>query len=503
MVSSHGSPSPGDAAVTRRAPRSDAPPRDAAGRRSRRLPSLRARIHASMLLGTASVITITWAASEFWNAGQADPVAFRRGLLVFASALALLSTAVVAEWLTRGIETPLDELRRTAAALSRGDFTVRARTRRTDVLGALARSVDAMADQLAERLAAVNAQEGRLRVMLDAMDEAVLVTDAEGRIVLTNTAFQRLTGGSGLGRTVVEALRSGELHDAVRSAADGRSAKAVFEVEAAREAHVLSAHVAPLPARAGVIAVLHDITEVHRTDAVRRDFVANASHELRTPLTAIRGFAETLLDGALDEPRVARRFVGNIVENSKRLSRLVDDLLALSRAESPEMQYALEPVDPAHVATKVLAALEGKASDKGIAVALEGTGDARPVLADEGALDQVLMNLVENGIKYTPSGGRVTVGFVRGAEGMAIEVRDTGPGIGASHLPRIFERFYRVDAGRSRHLGGTGLGLAIVKHLVQRMNGEVSVESPPREGTIFRVRLLDAEPREGRTSSPG
>jgi two-component system phosphate regulon sensor histidine kinase PhoR len=315
--------------------------------------------------------------------------------------------------------------------------------------------------------------------------------DGRGRIVLSNDAFVRLTGSHGRGRTAVEAIRSAELHDAVTGAIDGAPSRIELVLEKGNDERNLVAHVAPLPGNAGVIVVLHDVTELRRADSIRRDFVANASHELRTPLTAIRGFAETLRDGAVDDPQIAKKFVGNIVDNAVRLQRLVDDLLELSRSESPEARFDLAPVDPSPIAAKVIAAFEQKASQKKLELGVAGPAPAS-VLADARALDQVLMNLVDNAVKYTPAGGKVSVRFAEDGARIAIEVADSGPGIAASHLPRIFERFYRVDAGRSREQGGTGLGLAIVKHLVQRMHGEISVESKPGRGSTFRVRLARA-----------
>ena len=193
------------------------------------------------------------------------------------------------------------------------------------------------------------------------------------------------------------------------------------------------------------------------------------------------------------------RFVSNIVDNAMRLQSLVDDLLELSRSESPEARVELDAIDPLPIASKVLSALEGKAGDKDVQIGIDASDRAVLALGDERALDQVLMNLVDNGIKYTPRGGRVTVRFGSTATHATIEVDDTGPGIAASHLPRIFERFYRVDAGRSREQGGTGLGLAIVKHLTHRMGGEIAVDSRLGQGTTFRLTLA----RPGRASVEG
>jgi two-component system phosphate regulon sensor histidine kinase PhoR len=235
-----------------------------------------------------------------------------------------------------------------------------------------------------------------------------------------------------------------------------------------------------------VLVLLRDVTDAKRAEATRRDFVANASHELRTPIAAIRAAAETLLAGAVDDRAAARGFVEIVARHAERLSRLTQDLLDLSRIESRQWRLDAAPVDVAAVAGQVVDLLAGTAREKGLAVRSEVPADAA-VRADARALEQVLVNLVENAVKYTARGG-VTIRAARDGAAWLVEVADTGPGIERHHLPRIFERFYRVDAGRSRDQGGTGLGLAIVKHLVLGMHGEIGVESGAG-GTTFRVRL--------------
>ncbi len=444
--------------------------------------SLRARLFGAMLLVggvvSASILVL------------ADAAPFvRQGLAIL---LAAATSAALSELIARTVREPLRDMTEAADALRGGDLSMRVRSRRQDELGALGVAIDQMADQLVERFEAVRREEGRLRTMLDAMVEGVLVTDPEGKIVLTNAALIERVGSGLEGRTAIEAIRSPELHEAVQKAVRGQATSVELELVSGGQSHALTAHVAPLPKDQGVVAVLHDVTELKHADAVRRDFVANASHELRTPLTAIRGFAETLLDGALSDERTARRFVGNIVENAKRLQSLVDDLLELSRAESPDSAVELVEVDVAHVAALVLQGVEGRAVDKRQQLALEGAGDTILALGDSRALDQVLLNLIDNAIKYTPEGGRITV-RLRQADGeVVIEVVDNGPGIPRAHQDRIFERFYRVDKGRARAQGGTGLGLAIVRHLVQRMQGRIAVESKVGQGSTFRVVLTAA-----------
>jgi two-component system phosphate regulon sensor histidine kinase PhoR len=319
------------------------------------------------------------------------------------------------------------------------------------------------------------------------MVEAVLVTDGEGRIVTLNRAMARLAGPDAVGRAVVEAVRSPELHEAVRAASDGRERRIEFDLNREADTRSYAATISPLAEEGGVVVVLHDVTEVRRTDSIRRDFVANASHELRTPLTSIRGFAETLDGGALAEPDIAPRFVRGILQNAVRMQALVNDLVELSHAESPDAVLEVSAVDLRDAARDVAARLEGRAHEKRIRVTVEGPPVA--ARADADALDQVLVNLVDNAIKYTGADGKVVVTVQATGQTARVLVSDDGPGIAAQHLPRIFERFYRVDAGRGRGQGGTGLGLAIVKHLVQRMDGRVHAESRVGRGTTFVVEL--------------
>ncbi len=426
-----------------------------------------------------------------------------REVLLLGGAVAVLAAVLLTIALSHTMVRPMRELTRVADALSAGDLEVRTRAQGNDELGRLGRALDRMADQLRERLRNLRAEEARLRTVLDAMVEAVFVTDAKGRIVLTNAALDRMVNGPVRGRTAIEAIRSPELHDAVQRAREGETVTVDFGTRVEAEERSIAAHLAPLPDKAGVVSVLHDVTEMKRADRVRRDFVANASHELRTPLTAIRGFAETLRDGAVQDPEASTRFLDTIVRHTLRLQRLVDDLLLLSRAESPDEHYEVGPVDVGPVATDVVRGLGAQAAAKDITVRLEGVDGLPAAHASEDALDQVLVNLVDNAIKYTPQGGQVIVRGRSDDGRVTLEVTDTGPGIPPHHAARIFERFYRVDKGRSREVGGTGLGLSIVKHLVQRMGADVVVDSRVGGGTTFRIILPVEAPSPEPPAAPG
>jgi two-component system phosphate regulon sensor histidine kinase PhoR len=318
--------------------------------------------------------------------------------------------------------------------------------------------------------------------LISALPDAAALVGKDGRIRVANAAFDTLAAGSrAAGLTPLEVTRSAELAEAVKRALEGSAAR--LELQLAR--HVYQAHLSPL-LRGEVLVLLRDVTDAKRAEATRRDFVANASHELRTPISAIRAAAETLLGGALADPAAGRSFVEIIGRHGERLTRLTQDLLDLSRIESRQWRLAPGPVEVAPLAGQVVELLAAPAAEKGLALAVEVPAEAA-VRADARALEHVIVNLVDNAVKYTLAGG-VTVSAARDGQDWILSVKDTGPGIDRHHLPRLFERFYRIDTGRSRDQGGTGLGLAIVKHLVQAMAGEVGVESDAG-GSRFWVRL--------------
>jgi two-component system phosphate regulon sensor histidine kinase PhoR len=348
----------------------------------------------------------------------------------------------------------------------------------------LTREVRDLADLLARR----ERRQGRLErdphehELLAAMPDAAALVSKEGWVRVSNTAFDTLAvDGRALGLTPLEITRSAELSQAVKRALEGTSRS----LELAIGRGLYRAHLAPL-LRGEVLLLLRDVTDARRAEAARRDFVLNASHELKTPIASIRAAAETLAHGALDDRAAARGFAEIVERNAARLSRLVDDLLDLSRIETRQWAFAVAQVDATALALQVVGLLAGAAAEKGLALRSE-LPPGVAVRADPKALEQVLVNLVDNAVKYTAR-GEVALRAERDGSTWTLAVVDSGPGIERHHLPRLFERFYRVDAGRSREQGGTGLGLAIVKHLVQGMSGEVGVESGP-EGSRFWVKL--------------
>jgi two-component system phosphate regulon sensor histidine kinase PhoR len=355
----------------------------------------------------------------------------------------------------------------------------------------LAREVQSTAESARE----TGRQLAVLRAVVDGMAEGVWITGEDGTVLQHNSALKEMlySGQELVGQRPVELLRSAELQEAVEKACrEGLPSRLELPVEGVRP-RVLSIHVSPLGRElGGSAAVFFDVTELRRLEKVRKDFVANVSHELRTPITAIRGYSETLMSGALNDASAAPKMVDIIHRQSERLSELVEDLLELSRIESKQLQLAQEPVELAEAAQRASEAVRPKARARNTTIDLQ-IDPGLSALADQRALEQVLLNLLDNAVKYTPPSGHVWVSAKRREHDVQVAIRDDGPGIEPRHLPRIFERFYRVDKGRSRDMGGTGLGLSIVKHLVTGMKGEVRVESAPGKGSTFFVELPAAK----------
>jgi two-component system phosphate regulon sensor histidine kinase PhoR len=330
-----------------------------------------------------------------------------------------------------------------------------------------------------------------LRAVVDGMSEGLWITDPDGRVIQHNTALKEMlyAGTELVGRQPQQLLRSPELAAAVsRACREGIVTRLEVPVEGVRP-RVLSVQVTPLGRELpGSAAVFQDVTELQRLEKVRKDFVANVSHELRTPITAIRGYAETLKGGALTDLNNAPKMVDIIHRQSERLSELVEDLLELSRIDAKQIQLARVTVNLNQATQRASETILPKAQAKSIQVHIDIPADL-VAEADQRAVEQVLLNLLDNAVKYTGTGGNIRVTGKKKGTDVELAVKDSGAGIDSRHLPRIFERFYRVDKGRSRELGGTGLGLSIVKNLVNLMNGEVWVESRPGEGSTFFVEL--------------
>lgn len=330
-----------------------------------------------------------------------------------------------------------------------------------------------------------------LRAVVDGMAEGVWITSEDGTVLQHNDALKEMlfTGGAIVGHKAWELFESEPLHLAVlKACAEGVATRLELPVEGVRP-RVLSIHVSSLGKDlGGSAAVFFDVTDLRRLEKVRKDFVANVSHELRTPITAIRGYAETLQSGALSDPVAAPQMVDVILRQSLRLSALVEDLLELSRLESRELSLQKVAVDLAEAVQRSVEAVRPKAVARGVSIDVQVPAGLT-ALADPRGVEQILLNLLDNAVKYSKAEGHAWVsGRVVGQE-IELAVKDDGPGVEEKHLSRLFERFYRVDKGRSRDMGGTGLGLSIVKHLSNAMGGEVRVESRPGAGSTFTVSL--------------
>jgi len=363
-----------------------------------------------------------------------------------------------------------------------------------DELGALAQSLNRMAGQLRELVDKLSLENARRESILSGMMEGVLAVDSGMRVTFCNQSFSRTVGCSypvPECMPLLDLVRNPELSDTLKQALEtGKPVKGRFQLSGPAN-RSLEIQAAPLasPSGPGVIAILHDITDLERLERIRKDFVANVSHELRTPLTAIRGYAETLLDGALEDQENNRRFLEIIKAHAIRLNNISADLLVLSELESGSPAAPPEPISVRAALESAMRTVEAEAGVREVSLQCGQVDDAE-VLGDRVRLEQVLVNLLDNAVKFNRPGGEVKVEVARTPDGQTrIVITDTGIGIPSGDLPRIFERFYRVDKTRSREVGGTGLGLSIVKHVVERMHGTITVESLLGKGSKFIVQF--------------
>lgn len=409
---------------------------------------------------------------------------------VFISALVALGLSGLAGFfISRSITGSLTEMSEVAQRIALGDFSRRVLFRKKNELGDLARAINEMGVDLEKQFQELSAEQARLAAILNGMTEGVLVTNQRDEIVLVNPAllFLLKLDRSCVGKRIMECFRNEHLQMSLNQVIkSGRFIESEFRVLVDEHEKIFIVRISPLNfiQTGGVLSVFSDVTQMRRLENTRREFVANVSHELKTPLTSIRGYAETLLQGALDDRETSYRFVEKMAHNAGQLGNLVEDILKLSEIESGRLEKQFIQVDLRSCGEEVASNFSLEITKKKLYF-LNEIPKKIEVYADVLALKTILSNLIDNAIKYTPHGGQLTLGAQREGAFSRVIVADTGIGIDQKYIPHLFERFYRVDKARSREVGGTGLGLAIVKHLVQVHGGEVSVTSEFGKGSQF------------------
>ena len=416
------------------------------------------------------------------------------GGLIIAGLATLLSLLV-----SQRIRRPIEEIKRSAERFARGDFQSPLPVSDLEEIASLSLAMNQMASELQRRINTITEQRNELEAVLSSMVEGVFGVDREERIIGMNVAAGRILGcdpSSAQGRSIQEVLRHSELQRFVKQALSSHETVEKDIILYAEQETILSALGTLLwdgnRNRIGALIVLNDVTRLRKLENIRRDFVANVSHEIKTPITAIKGFVETLRDGAAKNPEDAERFLAIVQRHVERLEAIVEDLLALSRIEKEREkgEIVLEAHGICEVLSGAAQVCEIKASAKNITLELSCEGDIQGKI-NAPLLEQAVVNLIDNAVKYSEPGKPIRIEARREGKGVAIRVQDQGCGIEKKHLERLFERFYRVDRGRSRKLGGTGLGLAIVKHIMQAHGGSVSVESLPNRGSTFTLHIPD------------
>lgn len=413
---------------------------------------------------------------------------------LLAVLVALLIAAVASILTARRLERIVD----VAARIEQGDLRARVDQAPIDEIGRVAAAIDKTAEQIERSFAAVRSSQRQLETLLNSMQDAVIAVSSDGLVRWANKPLDRLVPQHvRLNAPVVETIRDPDFLATVKAATIDK------EVKTARATSIVPGRAfdvtaAPLP-DGGIVAVLRDLTETERVEKTRRDFIANVSHELRTPLTSIQGYSETLLDSASDTSGSTREFLEIIRKNAARMARLTEDLLTLARVESGETRFDTEPVAPMELLNDAEESFREIARTQGVELQIVDAKGASgaveslpPVLADREAIHQVFSNLIDNAMKYGRAGCRVELGASSGERGVEFYVRDFGAGISSEHLPRLFERFYRVDKARSRESGGTGLGLAIAKHIMRAHGGSIRAESELTRGSTFLFTLPTA-----------
>src|SRR6266699_4782756 len=442
---------------------------------------MRFRLHSRLIAYSLFItILVSYILAFFLSPSELAPA------VVTGIGLAFIFSYGVRMLVTR----PLREIAAASRKLASGDLEQRLPITGDEEIAALGTSLNTMAQNLSKKVQELSDGKQRLELILEAMGQGVMVLDRSGRVTLTNTSILRVLGTARnlAGRTPLEMFRRPELENAVHDVLRGGPPQ-VLEITAGT-GRILQVHVAPVPSVSGgidsVVAVFHDLTDIRRTEHMRRDFVANVSHEFKTPLTSIRGYAETLMSGAKDDPDVAFDFLKTIEKNAEHLETLVSDLLILARLEA-EVPATKEQIPVRSMIEDQIAARQTALREREIAVVIDCP--SIDVETDRTRLSTALSNLIDNAIYYNKRGGEIKISAGLQDGTLKLAVADTGLGIPSEELPRIFERFYRVDKARTRESGRTGLGLSIVKHAIESQGGSINVTSRIGAGSTFTIRL--------------
>ncbi|MBW2515707.1 MAG: PAS domain-containing protein [Deltaproteobacteria bacterium] len=410
--------------------------------------------------------------------------------------IALLAACI--SWVvSRRISKPIEQMKKSAGQFANGDLSHRLTPPQTEEMGSLADAMNQMAAQLNERIETISTQRNQLETVLTSMLEGVIAIDTEERIVSINQAAAQLFENEPhncRGKSIQEIIRSPALQQFIRQALSSKNPSEKDITVFQNEERVIGVKGSPLldanQHQIGTLVVFHDVTRLRRLENMRRDFVANVSHEIKTPLTAIKGFVETLQQGNVEEIHERERFLGIIQKHVDRLDAIIEDLLALSRIEQEngKKEIKFESVKIGDVFQAAIQLCRPKADEKNIRIDLDFDDETTAVL-DPTLIEQAVVNLLDNAVKFSDPGSMIHIKSYRQDDQLVIRVQDHGIGIAQKHLPRLFERFYRIDKARSRDMGGTGLGLAIVKHIAQAHGGHVAVESKLGEGSRFSIHL--------------
>ena len=406
-----------------------------------------------------------------------------------------LLSLLIAFVFTSRLVSPIQEMEQFTKRLRDGEDPGSLMIGSSDETGRLARNINYLVAELKERIRLADEEKGKLESVFSSMEDGILVLDTQGRIETTNGTAQRiftLSFEEIVGRTPLETFRNIHLQQALDHFKKTGMTLSREIVLGEQDLTVLDVTISPVqglpPGEEKTMIVLRDVTRLKRLEQVRADFVANVTHEIKTPLTAILGFIETLREGAIDEKETAKDFLETIQKHAERLNRLVDDLLVISDAELGEMSFLFESVSLDGIVENVLPVIEPGALKKGLHMENDMPGDLPPVRGDRDRLHQIVLNVLDNSIKFTPDAGTISIQGIDGKDGtVSIKITDTGIGIPRDEIPRLGERFYRVDKTRSRELGGTGLGLSIVKHLMTAHSGTMEIESQLGRGTTVSL----------------